>query len=170
MIRTPLRTATPDENDFFFRVPFTKTIDLSAYSVQNEDLKYSLHSMAFTLGRGFTKDGHSVAIVLAADGRYYKIDNQSVEHVLSPGPFVDRAQSEVITKDFRMLPTFFVYARQREGGVATAAVAASGAGAAADKPARSSRTWSSSENENKNENEDVVLPRRNRAKRLRSRK
>ena len=114
LIRTPFRKITPHETDFFFRVPFAKFVDLSAYSANGEDLKYSLQSMSMQLGRGFRMVGHAISIVQAADGKCYKIDNQSVQHVVSPGPFVDRAQSDRYGKDERLLPCFLVYNRVRQ--------------------------------------------------------
>jgi hypothetical protein len=77
-----------------------------------ESLKYNLQCMCLKLGFGFRTTGHVVSIVQAADGNVYKIDNSNVQRVVSPGPFVDRAQSEVFEMDQRLLPCFFVYVRQ----------------------------------------------------------
>jgi hypothetical protein len=120
LIRAPGRRKTEAESDYFFRVPFARTIDLSTYAVKpREVLKYRLQSMCLKLGYGYRTKGHVVSVVQAADGKVYKIDNQDVQLAVSPGPFVNRAQSAVFEKDQRLLPCFFVYVREREGDANT---------------------------------------------------
>jgi hypothetical protein len=114
LIRTPFRKITPHESDFFYKIPFAKFIDLSAYSADGKELKYVLQSMSLQLGYGYRTVGHAISIVQAADGKCYKINNQSVQHVVTPGEFVDRAQSDTYVKDNRLLPCFLVYNRIRQ--------------------------------------------------------
>ena len=58
LIRAPSRSVTADDNDFF-KDPFTKTIDLSAYSAGGDSLVYNLHSMTLQLGYCHRRTGHS---------------------------------------------------------------------------------------------------------------
>jgi hypothetical protein len=47
LIRATSRSVTPDDNDFF-KIPFTKTINLSAYSAGGDSLVYDLHCNSAT--------------------------------------------------------------------------------------------------------------------------
>jgi hypothetical protein len=78
--------------------------------------------MTLQLGYGRRRTGHVISLVQAANGRHYKINNEGVEHVASPGRFVNAVEQDDVPKDNRKLLKFFMYVRQRDTPAATATV------------------------------------------------
>lgn len=122
LIRTPARVTTEVECDYFFKIPFTKTINLSPYSAKGESLVYKFTNMTSQLGKGYSRTGHVVSIVEAANGKHYKIDNSKVEYVVSPEWYINAMQQNDVQWDLRLLPNFFVYVRARDTATAPAAM------------------------------------------------